>query len=76
MDLPHAIQAGELLVEDAGQQHQAVSLHRRITNTGNFANNFMVEQSVNHVMEITVYRVQPAMFLSAARWPHRLPRKS
>ena len=48
VDLAHAIEARELVVQDARHQHQPVRLHVRITKRGNPVNRIVVEQSVNH----------------------------
>ena len=64
MNLARAVEAGEFVVQNPRQQHEAVRLQVRVTQWGNVVNCPMVEHSLKHGLEFTRPGVPHAIFLS------------
>src|SRR5207249_12003585 len=48
VDLAHAIETGEFVIQDPGQQHETIRLQELLTPAGNLGDRTVVEHRVNH----------------------------
>ena len=56
MNFAHPVKAGDFLIQDPGQQHQAVSFKTEITVHRGLANRTLVEQRLSHNQNLAVCR--------------------